>query len=288
MTRRWPGLVSGLAMLTGVILLSGGCATTPRLTVTSVQLRPSGMAMSDVPLASGPHHFDDPFIVPVGVAGTINVFFDINVANHDRCVIVLDGSYPVTASVVGESELGERMVSIPTGGLLLDRSVTGMLTCESNDVAFGSKRASDEFLVASRLVIVSMVVLEDTTSGQVLFGSAPVGSRTRGQQVVVWNIGSLSATVDSLRITGTDASSFVVTRNNCSAVTLERSENCALDVSFEPQSEGSKSALLEVSLSSADPQHPDDVTHLVLLKGTGTAPAPQVPVDDQPHHPPAG
>ena len=280
MTRLRTGVIA-VAVSAPLLALVTACSTTPQLTVTSVQLRPDGASTS-----VGETTSREPFILPAGVPGLIEVFFTINVRDHTRCVLDLDGSHAVTPVEVGAGTWeGKQVVSFRTSGLVLDRAVTGSLRCGEAQEVFGRTTPSDDFSVATRLEIVSSVM----SPSEMSYGSVQVGSRSAGQEVLVGSFGSLSATVASVRLTGPGSTSFATSRDTCTGATLGRYMSCSLDVSFVPTSEGPQSALVEIALTSADPAHPDSVTLLVRVSGTGTpAPPPPPPPQDDPHHPPTG
>jgi sugar lactone lactonase YvrE len=97
------------------------------------------------------------------------------------------------------------------------------------------------------------------------FGSEPVGSTTATQGVTLTNVGTTTLTISSVAITGTNATSYVLT-NACGA-TLAAGANCVIHVAFKPTTTGSLPATLSITDNGGNsPQ-------TVPLTGTGTAAA---------------
>ena len=98
------------------------------------------------------------------------------------------------------------------------------------------------------------------------FGNVEVG-KTATKQVTVRNAGSGGTiTVTDVRISGQDSSEFSFT-NNCT-YPLGPGEECTVDVSFTPSSEGTKSATLEIYSDD-----PDEPKVNVSLTGNGVPPS---------------
>jgi PKD repeat protein len=94
------------------------------------------------------------------------------------------------------------------------------------------------------------------------FGSVPV-TQSGSQSFVVRNDGTSALNVTSTTLTGPDAADFGVSNGGAFNLTPGASRN--VQVSFNPSSEGAKSAVLE--LASDDP---DESLIVVNLSGTGT------------------
>ena len=103
------------------------------------------------------------------------------------------------------------------------------------------------------------------------FGSQPVGSPTSDQQVTITNSGNDDLKNIVLSLSGANAGDFAIDSTTCSS-TLSPGSNCTVDVSFDPQAAGPRSASLDVA-SNAD-SSPDQVS----LSGTGTAAASTVSI----------
>jgi len=100
------------------------------------------------------------------------------------------------------------------------------------------------------------------------FGGITVGQTSPTQVFSIVDTGNQTLTINSISITGTNASSFSQT-NTCGP-TLAANANCSVSITFAPASVGALSATLQVSDNA--PGSPQTLT----LNGTGVAPAPAV------------
>jgi hypothetical protein len=99
------------------------------------------------------------------------------------------------------------------------------------------------------------------SASSVSFPTTAVGSKSAARVIAIQNTGTATLNISGIAITGTNATSFSQT-NNCGN-SLMAGANCAVAVTFLPQSAGSLSALLTVSDNAAgSPQG-------VNLAGTG-------------------
>ena len=105
------------------------------------------------------------------------------------------------------------------------------------------------------------------TPDPVTFGIVPVsGSQTR----TVWidNYGASPLRLGALGLTGTNASQFDLTADECSDRRLFSSQSCTLTVAFNPTSTGAKTGLLQIP--SDDPD--EALIALTLVGGTEGTP----------------
>jgi hypothetical protein len=108
------------------------------------------------------------------------------------------------------------------------------------------------------------VVSLSTTS--LVFGNVPVNTESIYQAVTVTNTGNSALTIDSVALTGTNPTQFVISANYC-PTSLAAGASCAVHLHFYPQVTGPASASLTVTDNATD--SPESVS----LTGTGTAPA---------------
>ena len=106
-------------------------------------------------------------------------------------------------------------------------------------------------------------------AGPINFTTTQVGQTSAATEFAISNTGTLTATVSSIAIAGTDNTQFSVVvggSNACASLnpTLAAGEGCTVNVTFAPTTAGPKTALLRVASNA--PQV--DVT----LNGTGQAP----------------
>lgn len=98
------------------------------------------------------------------------------------------------------------------------------------------------------------------------FASAAEGSTSAAQTVTIANSGTATVTLTSETLTGTDASSFVISANSCTT-SLYRGTSCSVSIEFKPLAAGTLTAKLSLAdNASGTPQ-------TVTLTGTGAASA---------------
>ena len=96
------------------------------------------------------------------------------------------------------------------------------------------------------------------------FTNQNVGTQSAAQSVTVENNGSSNLTINSLALTGTNATDFAIRNDTCSGQSIVPGGSCTDAVIFAPQTIGEKSATL--AISSNDPAAS---TLNVALTGTG-------------------
>ncbi len=100
------------------------------------------------------------------------------------------------------------------------------------------------------------------TPSSLNFGNQPVGTKSLGKKITLSNKGSVSVSITSISITGTNGSDFGLTTTCGSSVAAGAS--CFITVTFTPSAKGSRSASVSVSDNGGgSPQK-------VNLAGTGT------------------
>jgi hypothetical protein len=97
------------------------------------------------------------------------------------------------------------------------------------------------------------------------FGNVGVGSTTSWEKFVVESTGTTPVTVSSAALSGADAGEFILYDQECVGDELEPGESCEIEVEFEPESAGAKSASLDIG--SDAPGSPTSAA----LTGTGLA-----------------
>jgi hypothetical protein len=99
------------------------------------------------------------------------------------------------------------------------------------------------------------------------FASENIGTAGGAQTVTMTNSGNAALTINSIGVTGSNASDFTET-NNCGA-SVAAGANCAISVTFKPSASGARTAAVTVTDSSQS-------TWNVNLAGTGAGPAASV------------
>ncbi len=115
------------------------------------------------------------------------------------------------------------------------------------------------------------------SSNSLIFSSQPVDGTGASQQVTLTNAGNVTLSLNSIGITGTNASDFFLAPGTtCPATggTLGPGANCTISVGFTPSATGSRSASVVIN---------DDAggsPHTISLSGSGTGvPAQVTPTD---------
>ena len=100
------------------------------------------------------------------------------------------------------------------------------------------------------------------------FGSVTVGSTSGTRMFSIVNVGGQNLSINSISITGPNASSFP--ESNTCASTLAPNANCTVSINFMPSGPGTFSATVQVADNA--PGSPQTST----LNGTGVAPTPAI------------
>jgi hypothetical protein len=101
------------------------------------------------------------------------------------------------------------------------------------------------------------------SAGILSFGTESVGVETPVQTVTLKNVGTLAVTISSISLTGTGASSYLITANTC-GTSLAVAASCIFSAAFKPTTTGSLSAGIAVTdNATGSPQS-------VALNGTGS------------------
>jgi len=96
------------------------------------------------------------------------------------------------------------------------------------------------------------------------FGNVNVGTSSTPRTFTINNNGTAKLVIGTITLTGTNASEYSITEDNCSSQTIKPFSNCTVKAMFSPSSIGTKSAYL--SIPSNDP---DRATLNVSLSGKG-------------------
>lgn len=99
------------------------------------------------------------------------------------------------------------------------------------------------------------------------FPTTPQGTQTAPETVTVSNAGQQQLSVSAVSVSGADPADFLITANTCQS-SLAPGGSCQLQVAFDPQGQGSRTATLVIA-SNDDANNPLQLP----LAGTGSAPA---------------
>ncbi len=103
------------------------------------------------------------------------------------------------------------------------------------------------------------------TPSALTFPAMNVGSSSAPQTIALQSSGTTVITINSISVTGANASDFGISNQTCGA-TLVGSASCTVSVTFTPSESGSRSASLTISDSASGSPHQ------VALSGTGAVP----------------
>ena len=83
------------------------------------------------------------------------------------------------------------------------------------------------------------------------FGIVDIGTSSPSQRFTISNSGNMGLQIGVIRLTGANASEFAQ-NNSCSNKTIPPTGSCTLDANFSPDSEGEKTAQLEIPSDDSD------------------------------------
>lgn len=182
-------------------------------------------------------------------------------ASLDITSVALGGtnasSFLITANTCGTTLAAAATCSFSAA---FKPTTTGALsaTIDVTDNASGSPQAVS--LTGTGTNTGSLVSLSASSLG---FGTETVGVQTAAQTVTLKNTGTLAVTISSIALTGTGASSYLITANTC-GTSLAVGASCSFSAAFKPTTTGALSAAIAVTdNATGSPQS-------VALSGTGS------------------
>jgi hypothetical protein len=120
--------------------------------------------------------------------------------------------------------------------------------------------------LAASVAIAYGLPVASPSSQSVTFAAQPQATLSASQPVTVTNTGSAPLRVTGVTFGGADAGDFLVSSDDCRGNTIDSGNSCVVNVSFAPQAQDSRTAMLVIE--SNDPLSPATVA----LSGTGSAP----------------
>ncbi len=96
------------------------------------------------------------------------------------------------------------------------------------------------------------------------FGNQPIGTTSGTQTLSLTNVSTVTLTINSITLTGANATDFLLSGNTCGA-TLRAGRACTVNVRFRPTALGVRTAA--VAFANSDPTSPQTVA----LSGTGVS-----------------
>jgi hypothetical protein len=133
----------------------------------------------------------------------------------------------------------------------------GTLSIESNAVG------SPHTVVLTGIGLVEPILTLSTV--KLDFGSQPVGTSGAEQTVRLWNDGAANLQINSVAVTGVNASDFIITAESCDRNSVPPEGACEVSIRFNPSALGSQSAIIEFSSNAGGSPHQ------VALSGIGAS-----------------
>lgn len=174
---------------------------------------------------------------------------------------LVDNTFTVPGASQCDLLVGD-LLNQPVG--LLDRVVSGQAGLPSGA---GSNYAA--FSVDTDLISYSMIGRTSATpTGQVNFGSVPVGAVSDIQTMTVVGEGPLQAVrLGQVGLAGgSGVDHFEIVNDSCSGQSLSVGDECTIDLRFAPTSNGTKTAMLRITDNSSGP------IPTLQLRGAGVNP----------------
>lgn len=255
---RAPGLILRLGaavLLAGV--LAAGCGDNLDRADAGVDAPPPAAALSISPLTNG---FGS---VPVGTTSSALSFTVTNLGGST--------SGQITPSITGTAAAEYAIAT--NGCTTLAASASCTISITFTPGILGDRAAN---LIVAATPGGSITAALDGTglaSGSITinptsqsFGDEVVGSATATQTFTIANPGGTATGPLTTGLTGNDAGDFAISNDTCAGQALDHGASCTIDVAFDPQSAGSKTASLSISGTPGG-------TVTSSLSGTGLASA---------------
>lgn len=218
-------------------------------------------------------------VTPITVTPSIGSFENVNVGeNSDIKNFTLEntgsnevglGSINIEGNDAGEYVLQNDQCSnqtLPGGGTCTFESLFSPTTegLKTATLSIPSILILSVPMTGTGIVFPPDISIDPTSHN---FGNVDIGVTSIPQTFTVSNIGNTDLEINTITLTGADATEYSIQNNNCLNQTITSSGNCTLDLVFSPTTEGTKSAA--VSVQSNDPNTP---IFTVSLSGTGSQP----------------
>ncbi len=144
--------------------------------------------------------------------------------------------------------------------------LSGYASTAGYDLATGLGSVNAANLVNNWASVVTTTAPAVTlTPTSLTFASTNLGVTTAAQVVTVKNTGTAALSLTSISLTGTNASSFLISAKTCGTAAMAVGASCTVSVEFKPAAAGALTASLAIAdNASGSPQ-------LVKLSGTGVS-----------------
>ena len=187
----------------------------------------------------------------------------ISVAVSANFVIAADGCSGTTVAVKSTCSIGVSFVPSNTGLL------NGLLTVTDDG------RTNPQTVNLSGTGSQLAVVIDPSVAD---FGNQRLGTTSKETAIGMFNVGSASAQLGTVSITGSNSADFAITIDHCSGVLLAPKTNCYVAVRFTPSAAGSRTGVVNFPVTGRN------LPLTVLLMGNGLYPTPP-PLNGGAYHP---
>lgn len=187
----------------------------------------------------------------------------ISAAVSANWAIAADGCSGKTIAVGKTCTIGVSFVPAATGPL------TGQLVV--SDDGRSSPQTVGLAGIGSLLAITISPSIAD-------FGSRVLGTTSAPSTVTMSNVGSASAQLGTVTLSGVNGADFSITSDACSSALLAPSASCGVMITFAPSASGPRTGVLDFPVTGRS------VPLTVLLTGSGQYPTPP-PLNGGPYHP---
>lgn len=232
-------------------------AKPPKVTGTSPKAGAAGVHVSATPIQFNPDRF----------APQITAVF----SEPLDASTVTDTTFTVNGGLTGlvmYDELARTAFYIPTKTLNYSTTYTARLTTGIKDKKGNPLAAEYSWQFTTESLINLQLALPDLAN-EINFGDQAVNILSAAKTVSLASTGIQNLNIGTVSIIGSNSNDFKVVGDTCSGKTFTPSQNCTVQVAFQPISAGQRTGSL--SIPSNDPDLPSAT---ILLKGQGIGSGP--------------
>jgi hypothetical protein len=234
------------------VSVNPGDAKPPSVTATSPKTGAAGVHVTAAPIQSNPDRF----------APQITAVFSepLDASTVTGTTFTLNGG--LTGQVMYD-DLTRTAFYIPTKALNYSTTYTARLTTGLKDKKGNPLAAEYSWQFTTESLINLRVALPDLAN-EIDLGNQAVQVPSPAKTIALASSGIANVNVGAASLSGTNNTDFKIITDACSGKTLAPSQECTIQVTFQPLSPGQKSGTL--SISSNDP---DLSSAGITLKGQG-------------------
>ena len=232
-------------------------AKPPSVTGTSPKAGAAGVHVTAAPIQSNPNRF----------APQITAIFSEPLDDST----VTDSTFTLNGGLTGQvlfDDFTRTAYYIPTKALNYSTTYTARLTTGIKDKKGNPLAAEYSWQFTTESLINLQVALPDLAN-EINFGDQAVNILSPAKTVSLASTGIQNLNIGTASVIGANSSDFKVVGDTCSGKTVTPSQDCTIQVAFQPVSAGQKTGSL--SIPSNDPDLPSAT---ILLKGQGIGSGP--------------